>query len=312
MSKLKKVARTVLPIAVSFIPGIGPVAGAALGAGMGAMGGGGIKGAVMGGLGGFAGAGGLGSVAGAPLAGGLHGATRGSGILGSLTRAAGSGGFSGALASGVRGAAGLLGSGTGAGLFGGGGGGGVGGLLTGGGGGFGNLASNAFSALSGGSALRGAEKAQLNANQQGLNAISPFAQSGTAANNRLSSLLGLGGEDSDDILQQLRESPGYQFRLEQGNRNLGRAQSARGDFFSGRALQQAQNLGQGLADQTYNDYVGQLQQQSGAGQLAAGDMGRLYGEGGDIRANAGIARNNLYSSSLANVLTPRRYDEEMR
>lgn len=301
---MSKLLRAVAPIAVSLIPGIGPVAGAALGAGAGALGGGGLKGALLGGLGGFAGAGGLGTVAGAPLAGGLQGPTMGSGILGSLTRAAGSGGLSGALASGIRGAAGLLGQGTGASRLP-----SVGGSV---GGGIGNLASNAYSALSGANALRGAENAQLAANQQALNAISPFAQSGTAANNRLSSLLGLSGEDSDEILQQLQNSPGYQFRLEQGNRNLGRAQSARGDFFSGRALQEAQGIGQGLADQTYNDYVRQLQQQSGQGLGAAGQMGNLYTVGGDIRANAGLARNDLYSRSLANVLTPRRYDEEMQ
>ena len=51
MSKLKKIFRTVLPIAAGFIPGIGPLAAGALGAGLGAMGGGGLKGALLGGLG---------------------------------------------------------------------------------------------------------------------------------------------------------------------------------------------------------------------------------------------------------------------
>ena len=39
-----KVLKTIAPVALSFIPGVGTVAGAALGAGIGALGGGGIKG----------------------------------------------------------------------------------------------------------------------------------------------------------------------------------------------------------------------------------------------------------------------------
>lgn len=45
-----KVLKAVAPIAVSFIPGIGPVAGAAIGAGIGALGGGGLPGAALGGI----------------------------------------------------------------------------------------------------------------------------------------------------------------------------------------------------------------------------------------------------------------------
>jgi hypothetical protein len=45
LGKLGRILKKVAPIAVSFIPGVGPVAGAALGAGMGALSGGGLKGA---------------------------------------------------------------------------------------------------------------------------------------------------------------------------------------------------------------------------------------------------------------------------
>jgi hypothetical protein len=61
-----KLLKSILPIAVSFIPGIGPIAGpalgAAMGAGMGALDGGGLKGAILGGITGGLGAGGMGSV----------------------------------------------------------------------------------------------------------------------------------------------------------------------------------------------------------------------------------------------------------
>lgn len=59
---LFKVFKKIAPIAVSFIPGVGPVAGAALGAGLGALDGGGLKGALMGGVTGALGAGGAGGL----------------------------------------------------------------------------------------------------------------------------------------------------------------------------------------------------------------------------------------------------------
>ena len=71
-----KIFKKIAPIAVSFIPGIGPVAGAALGAGLGALDGGGLKGALLGGVTGALGAGGasgLGSKLGSQLGGKILG-----------------------------------------------------------------------------------------------------------------------------------------------------------------------------------------------------------------------------------------------
>ena len=63
LGKLGRILKKVAPIAVSFIPGVGPVAGAALGAGMGALSGGGLKGALIGGAtGAIGGAGGAGKI----------------------------------------------------------------------------------------------------------------------------------------------------------------------------------------------------------------------------------------------------------
>jgi len=68
LGKLGKILKTVAPIAVSFIPGIGPVASAALGAGLGALSGGGLKGALIGGIsGGLGGAGAAGKIGGTIL-----------------------------------------------------------------------------------------------------------------------------------------------------------------------------------------------------------------------------------------------------
>lgn len=66
-SKLFKVVKKVAPVALSFVPGIGPLAAAGLGAGIGALGGGGLKGAISGALG--AASGGIGNYIGSGISG---------------------------------------------------------------------------------------------------------------------------------------------------------------------------------------------------------------------------------------------------
>ena len=97
VGSVMKIVKAVAPIAVNFIPGIGPIAGAALGAGLGAINGGGIKGAVLGGLGAALGPGGIGqglagnigSVANSAIGniGGLSNEVLGAGVLGGATSA---------------------------------------------------------------------------------------------------------------------------------------------------------------------------------------------------------------------------------
>ena len=145
-------------------------------------------------------------------------------------------------------------------------------------------------------------RAQQAANQQALGAVSPFMAGGQAANTRLQQLLGLGGEDSEETLEALRSQPGYQFRLGQGEEALNRSLAARGGLLSGRALKQTQALGQGLADQTYNDYVRNLAQQSSQGLTAGMGAANLYGAGGDIEANRRLAESNLMNRSLAGIM----------
>ena len=102
---LGKILKKIAPIAVSFIPGIGPVASAALGAGMGALSGGGLKGALIGGAtGAIGGAGGAGKIGSTILGKGssaLAQKTLGDAILGgALGAATGQNPFQAALMSG--------------------------------------------------------------------------------------------------------------------------------------------------------------------------------------------------------------------
>lgn len=219
---------------------------------------------------------GLGSPAGTPLAGGLQGPTQGSGILGSLTR--GTPGLSTALKGGIGGS-------------------GSGGISLSG---IGNIASG----LRAYGSQDDLEDQLLEAQGKAKGAIDPFYQSGLGANQKLSGRLAEGFQPGD-----LTQDPGYQFRLSEGQKALDRQLSASGMSQSGTAMKAAQEFGQGLADQTYNDSYqrwllenNQLAGQAGTGYNAANEMGDIYGNMGNIGANANVARNNIMTGTLSSVL----------
>ena len=61
-----------------------------------------------------------------------------------------------------------------------------------------------------------------------------------------------------EIQSKLEELPEYQFQLKQGEQALGRSQAARGEQFSGRAMLEAQDFGQQLAQNIYNSHTQRL------------------------------------------------------
>lgn len=107
--------------------------------------------------------------------------------------------------------------------------------------------------------------------------------------------------------QDLQNDAGYQFNLEQGQQAQDRAQLARGGFFSGNALKEAQTFGQGLADNTYNSAFNRALQ-----GRQAGLTGALAGAGvntniGDIKANSATNQGNLLSGALGSILGGNSY-----
>jgi len=89
---------------------------------------------------------------------------------------------------------------------------------------------------------------------------------------------------SPEVIQsKLEATPGYQFRLNQGMQALERSAAARGNLLSGNTLAAAQEFGQGLASQEYQNRLNQLQrtvatQAPGINQQA----GLLQGMGSQI------------------------------
>ena len=319
MSKIfKKIFRVAAPVVGSYFGPLGAVIGGGLG---GLASGGGLKAAGLGALGGAAfgyapaltGASGLTGAAAAGLTRGIQGAALGGlsgggvkgialgGALGGLGGYIGAGGglpgignLPGASLDQVTGTIGVQGPTQGSGLLG-----NLGGLT--------NVSATAGvqplklgSLLSkGGDALSYfqskddiediqnmlAQQSQLAQNQ-----YLPYAQSGRRALQNLQA----------PNLEALQNDPGYQFRLQQGNQALERSLAAQGMGQSGAALKAAQEYGQGLADQTYNDFY---ERQFGLAQQgfgAASGLGSLYTNLGNVQAAAELERinqrNNLYSS----------------
>ena len=331
---MSSIFRAIAPIALSLAaPGLGtaigtalgagaaaaPIVGnAALGAGFGALGGGGVKGAAVGGLtGGLAGGGGasiakgLGATGataqglGGAIAGGVGGAASGGGLEGALTGAALGGGLNYVTAGGripglgnvagstldqTTGQANMQGPTQGSGA--------LGQLTSASLGGqpvkLGSLLNTAGKLYGYGQSESDLEDLQNMLAAQSAQAqaqFAPYAQAGETALQNMQA----------PSMEALMADPGYQFRLQQGNQALERSLAARGLGQSGAALKAAQEYGQGLADQTYNDYFARQAQLANRGFGAAQGLGSLYTNLGNVQAAAEIERMNQRNRMLSGL-----------
>lgn len=67
-------------------------------------------------------------------------------------------------------------------------------------------------------------------------------------------------------IDEFRDSSGYQFQLEQGQRAIDGSAAAQGNLFSGATLKAQQEYGQGLADQSYQSYLADYRTQQANAQ----------------------------------------------
>lgn len=155
---------------------------------------------------------------------------------------------------------------------------------------------------------------QTTAMQKAQQLLQPYADTGTQANTMIQNQLSSGALGGNFNPGDLTKDPGYQFRLQQGQQALDRRAAAGGNYFSGGALKEAQNFGQGLADQTYNDAYNRwldqqrntyniLSGQSNQGLGAAADMGKYDAGIGDVNSNNSINKNKNQNEGLARLLS---------
>jgi hypothetical protein len=102
---------------------------------------------------------------------------------------------------------------------------------------------------------------------------------------------GANGQGGFDRAQSnFRSDPGYQFQMDQGQQALNRSHAAAGNLASGNADADTLKFSQGLADQSYGNYVSRLQPYlqlagSGATTAAAGQAGAAAQLGTGLSSN---------------------------
>ena len=140
-----------------------------------------------------------------------------------------------------------------------------------------------------------------NTYQNAVNNLQPLqqtygtAQQGTGA---LASLLGFGGDPSA-VLKSLQNTPGYQFTLGQGTSNVDRNAAATGSLNSGNTDTALANYTTGLANNTYQNAVNNLQPYLGLQGQTAGNIGSLSGqEAGQLAGNQQQLASLLYGGNV--------------
>lgn len=114
------------------------------------------------------------------------------------------------------------------------------------------------------------------------------------------------------------QSPGYEFRRNEGMRGLEQTAAARGGAFSGNALRGLSNFNSGLASQEYGNYINGLQSLAGVGQSstnatagfgaqAAGNIGNALISSGEARASGIVGGANALSQGLSGAIDQWNY-----
>jgi len=118
-------------------------------------------------------------------------------------------------------------------------------------------------------------------------------------------------------------TPGYDFRVSEGLRAAEGTAAARGGLFSGNTLAEAQRLGQGYANQEYDNYLNRLTGVSATGLNAAGmgatagqnfanAMTGIMGARGNAQAAGAIGVGNAISDGIGNALGAWQYQRAMQ
>jgi hypothetical protein len=139
-----------------------------------------------------------------------------------------------------------------------------------------------------------AQQAQYN---QTRNDLLPYQQAGQGALNQLQSQMGYLTTPFNPTMDQLEQTPGYQFNLRQGLKAVNNEMGARGLLNSGAVMKGASQYAQGLAENTYLDQFNvdqsnktniynRLMGTASLGDTAAGQTGQFgYMTAHDIAGN---------------------------
>ena len=130
--------------------------------------------------------------------------------------------------------------------------------------------------------------------QQGVSALTPFANAGAAVAPTLTSLITPGA----NMTSTLEQIPGFQFAQQYGQKAITNQATTRG--LSGNALTAGADYATGSATQSYGGIVQALQNLLGTGAQAGGQIGSLLGSAGNT---ALLGATNVGTSALSNATT---------
>jgi hypothetical protein len=166
-------------------------------------------------------------------------------------------------------------------------------------------ASGAMASSATNNATNAAVNEQNSALSQQATLSAPYRGLGTTALPQYEALLGIGkGANSATTLAALQNTPGYQFTQQQGQQGIENAASAQGGI-SGNTLTALDQYNTGLADQTYQNAVGNAQGAVGMGQAAAAgqasNIGTAAGNIGSALINQGNTNAGIYANEAAGL-----------
>lgn len=161
-----------------------------------------------------------------------------------------------------------------------------------------------ISALTAGSQSDAISKGQAQANA----ALAPFENTGTLAEAQTANLLGLNGQDAaNTAMSSFQAAPGYQYDVQQGLKAVDAGAAAKGTLTSGSTLKAEQTLGNNLADQGFQTYIGNLNALTGYGANAAAGVASTdtsaAGQQASIYGNEGKNISSAIGGGLTNGLT---------
>lgn len=153
------------------------------------------------------------------------------------------------------------------------------------------------------SATRDASNAAVQQQQQAVSQQAqlsqPYRDLGTSAIPTLQNLLGINGADPT---ASLRNTPGYQFTLNEGLNATKNAATASGLALSGNTLEALDRYSTGLADQTYQQQIGNFENVVGLGQAAAAGQAANIGNAAANTSNILTNQGNTLAAIQANQI----------
>ncbi len=127
--------------------------------------------------------------------------------------------------------------------------------------------------------------------------LAPYLQGGNAANAALMFELGLGPKPQN--YAGFSSTPGYDFRMGQGQDAIQASAAAQGGLNSGSTMKALNSFGQDYASSEYGNYLARLGGQQGVG-LNAGAMQGQAGQ--NLAAGASNAFNNIGNAQSAGAI----------